>query len=320
MKSGRRDAPVTIASVRSLGRLLLAGAVAASLCVAAQVPVPTPVPVAPGTTVLRPIEAIPDTARLLPAELPYVHPLWRALDAPPKLLERGLIEDLETRVWLFSTVKLGENGRVVEGAPVEPPLKALMTPLPSLYPRWKFIPARKGGKAVATWATYGAELNVSLEKGVFTAFDLIPVGKEDPLPRVIVELPGEEWMSKYAKEPSPPEPGVVSVEECDTFSTPDSNKWSFDSVRTRSRVTALVEITDAGKVGRVLPTGESAERLILAWLRKSAAAWKLEPATAGGKTVASWMALDVTLDYTVDSAKKKAERSVKKNLRGPRVD
>jgi hypothetical protein len=295
---------------------VLAFVVAASLRAAAQAPAPTPVSVAPGTTVLRSIEAIPDPARLTPAELPYVHPLWRPLDAPPKLLEHGPLEDLETRVWIFSTVKLAENGRVTEGVPVEPPLKALVTPLPLLYPRWKLTPAKKAGKPVVTWATYGAELNVSLEKGIFAAFELVPVGKEDPLPRVVTEHPGEEWMSIYPKEPSPAEPGVVSVEECDTLPMPDSNKWSFDAVRTRSRITALVEISDAGKVTRILPTGDSAEPLILAWLRKNAAAWTLTPATAGGKAVASWMVLDAALDYTVDSAKKKAERSVRKNLRG----
>jgi hypothetical protein len=30
------------------------------------------------------------------------------------------------------------------------------------------------------------------------------------------------------------------------------------------------------------------------------------------------MSLDTTLDYTIDAAKKKAERAVQKNLRGPR--
>lgn len=287
---------------------------------AAQAPVPTPVPVTPGTSVLRPIEAIPDDSRLAPAELPYAHPLFQPLDQSAKLLERPPLEDLETRVWLYVTVKIGENGRVSEGAAVEPPLKGLTAPLPGLYPRWRFNPALKGGKPVATWGTYAAELNVELEKGTFTAFNFVPVGKEDPLPKVAPEATGDDWLAAYGKEIVPPEAGVVSVEACDTFPTPDSNKWSFDSARTRSRITALVLVSENGQVARILPTGETNESLILTWLRKYAAGWRLAPAAAGGRPVPSWMALDATLDYTINSAKKKAERSVKKNLRAPRAE
>jgi hypothetical protein len=284
----------------------------------AQAPAPTPVPVAPGTVVRRPIEAIPDTTYLQPAELSYAHPLFRPLDQPATLLERPPLEDLETRVWLFVTVKVGVDGRVVEGAAVEPPLTGLTAPLPGLFPRWRFTPAKKGDAPVVTWATYGANLNVQLEKGVFSAFNLVPVGKEDPLPRVVPELPGDEWMRAYPKEVTPPEPGVVSIEDCDVLAAPDSNKWKFESTRTQSRLTALVQVLETGQVGRIIPTGEADEPLLLVWLRKNAATWKLTPAMWGGKPVPSWMTLDATLEYTIDSAKKKAEQVVKKNLRGPK--
>lgn len=308
--------------IRSSVRL---AALAASLASAgaqtlAQAPPPTPVSVPPGTVVLRPIEAIPDASRLTPAELPYVHPLFRPLDQPARVLERPPLEDLETRVWLYVTVKIGENGRVTDGAAVEPPLKGLSAPLPTLFPRWRFTPALKGGKPVATWGSYAVELNVELEKGVFTAFDLVPVGKDDPLPRVVPEASGEDWVLAYPKEISPADPGAVSVETCDTFPMPDSNKWSFDAARTRSRLTGLVLVSESGQVARILPTGETNESLALTWLRKNAAAWNVAPATAGGKPVPSWMSLDATIDYTIDSAKKKAERTLKKNLRAPRSE
>jgi len=295
----------------------LASAAAPSL---AQAPPPAPLPVPPGTVVLRPIEAIPDASRLPPAELPYAHPLFRPLDQPARLFERPPLENLESRVWLYVTVRIGENGRVTDGAAVEPPLKGLTAPLPTLYPRWRFTPALKAGKPVATWGSYAAELNVELEKGAFSAFDLAPVGKEDPLPRIVPETSGEEWMLAYPKEISPADPGAVSVEDCDTFPLPDSNKWSFDSARTRSRLTALVLVSESGQVARILPTGETNESLALTWLRKNADTWKMTPAAAGGKPVASWMSLDATLDYTIDAAKKKAERSLKKNLRSSRPE
>jgi len=313
----RRMAVVLPGACRLLAVLAVAGT---SGLLSAQTPPPTPVPVPPGTVVLRPIEAIPETWRPPPQELPYAHPLYRPLEAPPKLLERPPVEDLEVRIWLWTSVKVGENGRVSEGGAVEPPLKGLTAPLPALFPRWRFAPPRKGGKPVTTWATLGLDLAVALEKGAFTAFDLKPLAKEDPLPSVVREIAPDDFLKGFPKEITPPEPGVVSVEESDSFPAPDSIKWSFDAARTRSRITALVLISEEGKVARILPTGETSEPLVLAWLRKSAGGWKLTPGTAAGKPVASWMSLDAALDYTIDAAKKKAERAAQKNLRGARTD
>lgn len=292
----------------------------ASGLLSAQAPPPTPVPVAPGTVVLRPIEAIPETWRPPAQELSYAHPLYRPLDASPKLLERPPMEDFEARTWLWTSVKVGENGRVSEGGGVEPPLKGLTAPLPAIFPRWRFVPPRKGGKPVTTWATLGLDLAVALEKGIFSAFDLKPVAKEDLLPSVGREIRPEEFLNGFPKEITPPEPGVVPVEECDSFPAPDSIKWSFDAARTRSRITALVLVSEEGKVARILPTGEVNEPLVLDWLRKNASGWKLTPGMAAEKPAASWMSLDAILDFTIDAAKKKAERAVQKNLRGVRAD
>jgi len=97
---------------------------------------------------------------------------------------------------------------------------------------------------------------------------------------------------------------------------PDSTKWSVDAARLRVHVTALLEIAESGAVARIVPTGEFDEPLLAAWLRKMVGGWKLTPAAAGGRPVACWASLDATLDYTLSTAKKKGEKSVKKNLRG----
>lgn len=300
--------------------LAVLAAAAASGLLSAQTPPPTPIPVAPGTVVLRPIEAIPESWRPPPQELPYSHPLYRPLDVPPKLLERPPLADFEARTWLWTSVKVGENGRVTGGGAVEPPLKGLTAPLPSLFPRWRFAAPRQGGKPVTTWATVGLDLAVFLEKGTLSSFDLKPLAKEDPLVSVAREIPPDEFLKGFPGEITPPEPGVLSVEECDAIPAPDSIKWSFDAARTRSRITALVLVSEEGRVARVLPTGETNEPLVLDWLRKNASTWKLTPGTASGKPVASWMSLDTTLDYTIDAAKKKAERAVRKNLHGTRTE
>jgi hypothetical protein len=121
-------------------------------------------------------------------------------------------------------------------------------------------------------------------------------------------------MARYPAAIDPKDAEAVSVEELDALPAAEKTPWSFDATRQRGRITALVEISAQGTVSRLLPTGD-AEPLLVRWVRESAAKWKLSPGKAGGKPVASWMTLDATLDYTIDSAKKKGERSVKKNLR-----
>ncbi len=267
------------------------------------------------TPASRPVEALPDVARLTPAEIAYVHPLYRVLDDAPKLAERTNPLDLDTRQPLLFTVHLLETGRVAEAFPVEPPLKAFTTPLPALLPRWRFTPAKKGGQPVQTWMTYGIELAVSLEKAVFTAFTLEPIRKDDPLVATVPDTTGDAWMSRYPHDVDPKDSSAISIEDVDVLPSPEKTPWSLDASRARARVTALVEVSEQGTVSRFLPTGET-EPLLGAWVKAFAAKWRVTPATAGGRPVSCWMALDATLDYTLDSAKKKSERVVKKNLRG----
>ena len=266
------------------------------------------------TPALKPVEALPDPVRPAPAEVGYAHPLFVPLDEPPKVLERGNPADFETRVPLGLAAHVLDTGKVSELVAVEPPLKAFATPLPALAPKWRYAVPRKGGRPVATWATQVLDLQVSLEKPVFSAFQLEPLRKDDPLPKVFRENAGDEWMARYPAEIDPKDPDAVSVEELDAPPAPEKTPWSFDATRLRTRLTALVEVSALGGVSRILPTGD-AEPLLVRWLRESAAKWKIAPAKAGGRTVASWMSLDATLDYTIDSAKKKGEKSARKNLR-----
>jgi hypothetical protein len=269
------------------------------------------------TPATRPVEALPDAARLTPAEVGYVHPLFRALDEAPKLAERTNPPDLETRQPLVFTVHLLETGRVAEIVPVEPPLKALAAPIPALVPRWRFTPAKKGGLPAATWITYGIELALSLEKAVFTGFALEVLRKDDPLVATVPDTAGDAWMSRYPREIDPKDPAAVSIEDLDVLPSPEKTPWSFDATRQRARVTALVEVSEQGAMSRFLPTGET-EPLLGLWLKQLASKWRFTPAQAGGRPAPCWMTLDATLDYTVDSAKKKSERVVRKNLRGAR--
>jgi hypothetical protein len=263
---------------------------------------------------LKPVEALPDPVRPVPAEVGYAHPLFAALEDPPKIVERPNPADLETRVPLVLAAHVLETGKVSELVAVEPPLKALATPLATLAPKWRYAPPKKGGKSVGTWAAQILDLNVSLEKGVFSAFQLEPVKKDDPIAKVFRESSVDDAIARYPAALDPKDEGAVSVEELDALPVAEKTSWSFDATRQRGRITALVEVSALGTVSRFLATGD-AEPLLVRWVRESAAKWKLAPARAAGRPVAAWMTLDATLDYTIDSAKKKGERSLKKNLR-----
>ena len=262
----------------------------------------------------RPVEVLPDAMRLTPAEVAYVHPLFRSVDEAPKLAERTNPPDLETHQPLVLAVHLLETGRAAEAVPIEPPLKNLAAPLAALVPRWRFAPAKKGGQPVPTWATYSLDLAISLEKAVFVAFTLEALRKDDPLVPTIRDTSGDVWMARYPHDVEPKDPAAVSIEDVDVLPSPEKTPWSFDAARTRVRTTALVEVSEQGAVTRFLPTGET-EPLLGIWLKQVASKWRFTPALSGNRPVSCWMTLDATLDYTLDSAKKKGERVVKKNLR-----
>ena len=263
-----------------------------------------------------PLETIPDPARVPPAEVPFVNPLWQDLESPaaPKGPPPRL-EKLRASSSLIVAVRIDETGKVSEAVAPEPPIRALGAAAQAQAPRWTFKPAKKDGQPVRCWGTYGVDVEVDLEDGVWSAFSLVPVGREDPLPALGNEAAGEKWLSRFPSAVTPPEPGVLSVEEVDYLPMPDKVALKVDSTPLRSRVLALVEVSGLGAVKRVVPVG-AFEPLLLRWVRENARTWQLAPARKRGAPVSAWLALDATIEYALDSVKERGKRSIKKNVRG----
>lgn len=263
-----------------------------------------------------PLETVPDPARVPPAVVPFVNPLWQALETPAALKGPApRLKDLEATSTLVVGVRIDETGRVSEAVAPEPPIRALGAAAQAQAPRWLFKPAKKDGQPVRCWGTYGVDVEVDLEDGVWAAFSLAPVGKDDPLPVLVTELPGEQWMSRYPSALTPAEPGVFSVEDVDVLPMPDKVPLKVEATPLRSHILALVEVSGLGSVKRVVPVG-SPEPLILRWVRESAKAWVLTAAKKGGAPVPSWLAFDATIEYSLGSVKDQGKRSFKKNIRG----
>lgn len=263
-----------------------------------------------------PLETIPDPARVAPAEVPFVNPLFQELEAPAAL--KGpppKLEKFRGSAALIVAVRIDEEGKVSEGAVPEPPLRALGAAVQAQAPRWTFQPAKKDGQPVRCWGTYGVDVEVELEDAIWASFQLTPVGREDPLPVLPRELPGDTWVRRYPSAVTPPEPGVHSVEEVDFLPMPSKVPLKIESTLLKSRLLALVEVSGLGSVKRVVPVG-SYEPLVLEWVRQSAKTWALTAARKGGAPVASWLVLDATIQYELDSVKERGKRSIRKNVRG----
>lgn len=281
------------------------------LCLPALLPAPPLLAQAPA-----PLETVPDPARVPPAEVPFVNPLWQPVDTPaaPKGAPPRL-EKFRGSAALIVAARIDEAGKVSAAVAPEPPIRALGAAVGVQAPRWTFQPAKKDGQAVPCWGTYGVDVEVQLEDGRWSAFRLAPVGKDDPLPELVTELPGDSWVSRYPSEVAPPEPGVYSVEEVDFLPMPEKVPLKFDSTPLKARVQALVEVSALGSVKRVVPVG-AFEPFILQWVRENAKGWAIAPATNGGAPVSSWLALDASIDYTLDWVKERGKRSIRKNVRG----
>ena len=265
------------------------------------------------------LETIPDPARIPPAEVPFVNPLWQPLDAPAVL--KGpppRLEDLKATSPLIVGVRIDDTGKVSEVVAPEPPIRALGAAVQAQAPRWSFKPAMKDGQPVRCWGTYGVDVGVELEKAVWEAFRLTPVGKDDPLPELSKELPGDLWLARYPSAVTPAEPGVLSVEDVDFLPMPEKVPLKIESTPLRSHVLALVDVSGLGVVKRIVPVG-SYEPLILRWVRENAKTWALTAAKKGGAPVSSWLTLDATIQYSIGSVKERGKRSIKKNVRGTPV-
>ena len=263
----------------------------------------------------RPLEAIPDPPGLAPVSVVYVNPLFQGFETPPHVLEIPQAQGYRGKAIFYFALSLEEAGKVLDVEVIDPPLKGMAPAATSLARTWTFEPAKKEGKPVRTWASFGLDLSIDLENPVFTSFSLLPVGKDDPIPALVKEYPGETGILRFPKSP-PDADGTLSIEEVDFLPTARKVPWKFEPIRLKSRVTALLEVSEKGTVDRVIPTGSTSEPFTVNWIRQQAAKWKIAPAYSRGAPQRSWMSLDVGAEYDVGRAKELAKRFLKKNLKG----
>ncbi len=262
------------------------------------------------------MELFPGAGRPGPAEVPYLHPLYRAVEQPPKLQIPGQPGDFESRTTLFLTMRVEETGKVSDVQAIEPPVKGFEPTATYLMPRWAFEPGKKEGRPVRTWATVAFDLDVEIEKGTFATFTLRPLEKTDPLQPPVKESSNEDWMARYPREIGPKDASAVSVEDVDIMPSAKKLTWKYEANKLRSRFTALLQISNTGAVQRVVPVGKSNESLILHWMRAVTSKWSLSPGLSQGQPVECWMYFDTALEYDLVKAKERGQRLIQKNLRG----
>jgi hypothetical protein len=245
-----------------------------------------------------------------------VHPLYRPFETPPKLAEVPVPQDYRGKATLFFALKVDETGKVLQAEVVDSPLRGIAPAATEIAARWTFDPARKDGKTVRTWAAYGLDLVVDLERAVFTSFSMLPIGRNDAIPAIQREPAGEEGLLRFPRQPDDADAGVISIEEVDSLPVIRKTPWKLETIRLKSRFSALLQVSPAGAIERVIPTGSSFEPFVLAWVRTQAARWKITPALDGETPQRAYMNLDLVAEYEITRAKESARRLLKKNLKG----
>ena len=263
-----------------------------------------------------PVETIPAPAGPGPAEVAPFHPLYRQVEKPPRLSEVPAAQDYRGKATIFFALKVDETGKVLEADVVDPPFRGIVPAAAEAALRWTFDPARKDGKAVRTWAAYGLDLVVDLERAVFTSFSADPIGPADPIPSVQREPAGDEGLLRFPRQPDDSDAAVISIEDVDFLPGLRKTPWKIEPIRLKSRFSAILQVSPAGAVERVIPTGASSEPFILAWVRTQAARWKITPALDGETPQRGYLNLELAAEYEITRAKESARRLIKKNLKG----
>ena len=266
------------------------------------------------------VETIPGPPGMESADVAPFHPLYRSFERPPKLTEVPAAQNYRGKATLFFALKVDETGKVVQAEVVDPPLRGIVPTATEIATHWVLDPARKDGKAVRTWAAYVLDLVIDLERPVFTSFSAVPIGKNDAIPVVLRESVGEEGLLRFPREPDDREPGVISIEDVDFLPGLKKTPWKLEPIRLKSRFSAILQVSPAGAVERIIPTGTSFEPFVLAWVRTLAARWKITPAFDGGTPQRAYMNLDLVAEYEIARAKESAKRLLKKNLKGSPAD
>jgi hypothetical protein len=197
-------------------------------------------------------------------------PTLRAFETPRRL-------DVSGRA--VAAVYVDAEGDCLGAVPLEVPFPGLSGALTEGLMDARFDPAQQGGRAVASWPVVEIRIEGRIKEAEVVAQNLaLPDPTTPPTPS---RPPGVRPSSQLLARSFAPAVGLTSL------ASPRSIRVRASSNESEVSIQALVHITADGRCDRFVPLLMDAG--LDRWFSGFLATWKLDPATAGGEAIDSWM-------------------------------
>jgi hypothetical protein len=179
---------------------------------------------------------------------------------------------------------------------------------------WKFTPAAKTGRPVATWTAVVLRLKSKYKWDIQSA-KFTPAAQDDPIP---VFLP---WGFQRDRIPGEYQTAVFkdaeNIHAVDAM--PDLRKADvdLDDFSGRETIKGVVWIGPDGRVKKFRATQIHAPGLIPYLEQALTEGYAFTPPLSGGRPVEAWLNAEITVEYKLQAPKLLASKSVKVNLYAP---
>jgi len=231
-------------------------------------------------------------------------------ETPSGIVSRDFPSGVTVTIPEYVALRLAVTGTIEEVLFVHDPIPSLEPQERASFQKWEFLPAKKGGVAVAGWATVELDLKVDYSKPQITRAALVPVTATDPFPAPIVERWDQSWVTTAV--PLADLKGAESADTLDQPALPKKTKWYADRYKGPFAVKFWLEISESGRATRLVAV-DLKDAVLLPYLEKAISHWTFTPAKRQGQAVACWNVLDLagTIGYDIDLVR---ASSIKKSV------
>ena len=223
-------------------------------------------------------------------------------DTPAGIVTRDFTSGIAVVIPAYVAIRVAATGAIEEVLLVHDPIPSLEAQQRASFQKWEFMPPKKGGTAVAGWATVELDLKVEYSKPQITRATLAPITAQEPVPAPIVERWDQTWVT--SAPPLADLKGAESAEALDQPALPRKTKWYADRYKGPIAAKFWVRISEAGRATQLVAV-DLKDAALLPYLERSIARWTFSPARKQGQAVACWNVLDQagTMAYDVDLTK-----------------
>ena len=271
-------------------------------------PVPIPglfVPAKEAALPIPPVELL---------SLPKSTPFFVPLDNPIQLIAEDAPGSIPLEGDITLAVLVDSLGKPRQARVYQSDLPQFSDPIVRQTPAWKFIPAAKAGRPVATWTTvvmrFKSKYKWDIQSTKFT-----PAAKDDPIP---VFAP---W--GFQKERVPAEFRDVVFKDAENVHAVDGipdlrdDDLDLEDFSGRETIKGILWIGPDGKPKKFLATQIHTPGLTPYLEQVLVEGFAFTPPKSVGKPSEAWLNAEIVAEYELNAPKLLASKSVKVNLYAP---